>query len=146
MDDLQTIFDRIEAERVVMFLDACYSGAATAGGRTFAAKKTRATSIDEEFLARLTRARGRAIITASKTSEVSMELPELGHGIFTYFLVEGLRGAADANRDGIVTLDEVYAYVAQQVGQKSRLVGGNQHPVMRGEFEGSLPLAKVRPR
>jgi hypothetical protein len=39
MDGLQTIFNRIEAERVIVFLDACYSGAA--GGRTFASKKTR---------------------------------------------------------------------------------------------------------
>src|SRR5690349_17417087 len=51
MDDLQTILARIESERVVVILDACYSGAA--GGRTFASKKTRAASIDEMFLERL---------------------------------------------------------------------------------------------
>jgi len=144
MDELQTIFGRIEAERVVMFLDACYSGAA--GGRTFASKKTRAGSVDDLFLERLTRAKGRAIITASRPAEVSIELPELGHGIFTYFLTEGLRGAADLNRDGIVSLDELYAYVEQQVSRKSRAVGGNQHPVMKGELEGVLPLTKVRAR
>ena len=144
MDELQTIFGRIEAERVVMFLDACYSGAA--GGRTFASKKTRAGSVDDLFLERLTRAKGRAIITASRPAEVSIELPELGHGIFTYFLTEGLRGAADLNRDGIVSLDELYAYVEQQVSRKSRAVGGNQHPVMKGELEGVLPLTKVRVR
>jgi Caspase domain len=144
MDELQTIFARIEAERVVMFLDACYSGAA--GGRTFASKKTRAGSVDDLFLERLTRAKGRAIITASRPAEVSIELPELGHGIFTYFLTDGLRGAADLNRDGIVSLDELYAYVEQQVSRKSRAVGGNQHPVMKGELEGVLPLTKVRAR
>ncbi len=73
-------------------------------------------------------------------------MPELGHGIFTYFLTEGLRGAADLNRDGIVSLDELYAYVEQQVSRKSRAVGGNQHPVMKGELEGVLPLVKVRAR
>jgi uncharacterized caspase-like protein len=141
MDELQTIFGRIEAERVVAFLDACYSGAA--GGRTFAAKKTRATSVDDLFLERLTRSKGRAIITASRPSEVSIELPELGHGIFSYYLVNALKGAADLNRDGIVSLQEVYEYVEQQVTTKSRSVGGNQHPVMKGELEGVLPLAKV---
>jgi len=40
MDEMQTIFGRVEAERMVVFLDACYSGAA--GGRTFSSKKTRA--------------------------------------------------------------------------------------------------------
>jgi hypothetical protein len=141
MDELQTIFGRIEAERVVAFLDACYSGAA--GGRTFAARKTRATNVDDLFLERLTRSKGRAIVTASRPSEVSIELPELGHGIFTYYLVNGLKGAGDLNRDGIVSLQELYEYLEQQVTTKSRAVGGNQHPVMKGELEGVLPLAKV---
>jgi len=144
MDDLQTIFGRIEAERVVMFLDACYSGAA--GGRTFASKRTRASTVDDLFLERLTRSKGRVILTAAAPTEVSIELPELGHGIFTYYLTEGLKGAADLNRDGIVTLQELYEYVEQQVSRKSRLVGGNQHPVMKGESEGVLPLTKVRAR
>ncbi|MBI4587264.1 MAG: caspase family protein, partial [Candidatus Rokubacteria bacterium] len=109
MDEFQTIFSRIEAERVVVFLDSCYSGAA--GGRTFASKKTRASHVDDLFLERLTRSKGRAIITASRPAEVSIELPELGHGIFTYYLVLGLKGAADLNRDGIVTLQELYEYV-----------------------------------
>jgi len=144
MDELQTIFGRIEAERVVAFLDACYSGAA--GGRTFASKRTRAGAVDDLFLERLTRSKGRAIITASRPAEVSIELPELGHGIFTYYLVSGLKGAADLNRDGIVSLQELYEYVEQQVTTKSRAVGGNQHPVMKGELEGVLPLAKVKSR
>lgn len=143
MDDIQTIFGRIEAERVVAFLDSCYSGAA--GGRTFASKKTRASYVDELFLERLTRSKGRAIITASRPTEVSIELPELGHGIFTYYLLQGLKGAADLNRDGIVSLQELYEYVEQQVSAKSRAVGGNQHPVMKGELEGMLPLVKVKP-
>ena len=141
MDDIQTIFGRIEAERVIVFLDACYSGAA--GGRTFSSKKTRGSHVDDLFLERLTRSKGRAIITASRPAEVSIELPELGHGLFTYYLLQGLRGAADLNRDGIVSLQELYEYVEQQVSQKSRAVGGNQHPVMKGEMEGPLPLVKV---
>ena len=142
MDELQTIFARIEAERVVVFLDACYSGAA--GGRTFASKKTRSAHVDDLFLERLTQSKGRAIITASRSAEVSIELPELGHGIFTYYLVQGLKGAADLNRDGIVSFQELYEYVEREVAQKSRSVGGNQHPVMKGELEGSLPLVRVK--
>ena len=83
---------------------------------------------------------------SSRPSEVSMELPELGHGVFTYYLVQGLQGAADLNRDGIVTLQELYEYVEQQVTRKSRMVGGNQHPVMKGEVEGMLPLVKIKAR
>jgi len=144
MDDLQTIFARIESERLVAFLDACYSGAA--GGRTFMTKKSRVISVDETFLDRLTRGKGRAIVTASRTSEVSIELDDLKHGLFTYYLVEGLKGAADRNGDGVVTLQELYEYVEQQVSRRSRIVGGNQHPVMKGELEGVLPLMQLRNR
>jgi len=142
MEEIRTIFERIEAERVVVFLDTCYSGAG--GGRTFAAKNTRATSVDDDFLARLARSKGRAIITASKANEVSLELAEFGHGIFTYYLVQGLKGAADLNRDGIVTFQELYEYLDKEVSAKSRAVGGNQHPVMKSDLEGTLPLVQVK--
>jgi hypothetical protein len=144
MDEFQTIFDRIEAERVVVFLDACYSGAA--GGRTFASRRTRATRIDDLFLERLTRSRGRVIVTASRAAEVSLELPELGHGVFTHFLLQGLRGVADLDRDGIINLQELYQYLEQKVSQRSRAEGGNQHPVLRGEVEGLFPLVKIGSR
>jgi len=145
MDEMQNVLGRIEAERVTVFLDACYSGAA--GGRTFASNKTRAVNVDEIFLDRLTRAKGRAIVTASRPSELSIELAELGHGIFTYYLVRGLQGYADTNRDGIVSLQELYEYLAQEVSRKSRQVGGNQHPMLKGELEGVLPLTRTgKPR
>jgi uncharacterized caspase-like protein len=141
MDEFQTIFERIEAEQVVVFLDSCYSGAA--GGRTFSSTRTRNARVDDIFLERLTRSKGRAIITASRASEVSIELPELGHGVFSFYLVQGLRGAADLDRDGVVTVQELYQYLEEQVAQRSRAVGGNQHPVMKGEMDGVLPLVKV---
>jgi len=142
MDELQTVFSRIEAERVIAFLDTCYSGAA--GGRTFASKKTRATNVDDLFLERVTRSKGRALVTAARPNEVSVELPELGHGLFTYYLIQALKGTADLDRDSVVTLQELYQYVEQEVSRKSRQVGANQHPVMKGELEGILPLVKVQ--
>jgi hypothetical protein len=144
MDEMQNVLARIEAERVTVFLDACYSGAA--GGRTFASTKTRTVNVDDIFLDRLTRSKGRAIVTASRPSELSIELAELGHGIFTYYLVRGLQGYADNNRDGIVSLQELYEYLAQEVSRKSRQVGGNQHPMLKGELEGVLPLTRAGKR
>ncbi len=141
MDELNTIFTRIEAERVIVFLDACYSGGA--GGRTFTAKRTRASSLDDLFLERLTRARGRAIVSAARPNEVSLELAELGHGLFTHYVLEGLKGSADSNADGIVTVQELYEYVEREVAQRSRTEGGSQHPVLKGELEGPLPLVRL---
>jgi hypothetical protein len=70
---------------------------------------------------------------------------ELGHGIFTYYLLEGLKGAADRNRDGVISLQGLYEYVEREVTSKARSVGVSQHPVMKGEVEGELPLSRVRP-
>jgi hypothetical protein len=143
MDEIQRVFGRIAAERVVFFLDTCYSG--SAGGRTFAGQRVRATGLNDQFLERLTRSKGRVIISASGPNEVSLELPELGHGVFTYYLLEGLRGKGDRNGDGVVTVSELYEYMGEEVQRKAREAGGRQHPIMKGEIEGALPLAWRRP-
>jgi hypothetical protein len=44
----------------------------------------------------------------------------------------------------VADADHLGSHVEQQVSVKSRSVGGNQHPVMKGEMEGALPLVKVR--
>jgi hypothetical protein len=129
------------AEWVVVSLDTCYSGAA--GGRTFASLRTRPGTVDDLFLERLARTKSLAIITASRPNEVSLEVGEYGHGLFTYHLLQGLQGQADLNRDGSVSLQELYEYVEQEVTRTSRALGGNQHPVLKGELEGVLPLVKV---
>jgi uncharacterized caspase-like protein len=97
MEALQAAFARIEAESVIVFLDVSYSGAA--GGRMFSPEVTR--PVDDLFLERLARSKGRAIVASSRPTEMSVEL---GHGIFTYYLLEGLKGAADRNRDGVISL------------------------------------------
>ena len=141
MDEIQKIFARIPSERVVMLLDTCYSG--TAGGRTFARQRIRSGNLSDQFLERLTRSRGRVVITASGPNEVALESPDLGHGIFTYYLLEGLAGKADRNGDGLVTVSELYEYVEDQVDRKAREAGGRQRPLMKGEIEGTLPLSST---
>ena len=138
MREVETIFQRLSAERVIFISDACYSGAT--GGRTFVTASRRAV-VSESFLTRLSKARGRVVLTASRASEVSEEREELGHGVFTYYLLEGLRGKADLDGDGIITVDEIYAYVSRKVPEAT---GQNQHPVKKGETEGQLVLGRTR--
>jgi hypothetical protein len=144
MEEIQRIFLRIPSERVVMLLDTCYSG--TAGGRTFARQRMRSTGLSDQFLERLTRSRGHVIMTASGPNEVALENSTLGHGLFTYYVLEGLKGKADRDGDGLVSVSELYEYVQNQVDRKAQEVGGRQRPVMKGEIEGALPLSKVADR
>jgi uncharacterized caspase-like protein len=140
MEEMQGLVARIPAERVVLLLDTSYSGAA--GGRTFVPPNARPRSVSDQFLERLAKSRGRLVITASGANEVALEPADLGHGLFTYYLLEGLSGKADRNGDGIVTVSELYPYLEDQVDRKSRAAGGRQRPVMKGEIEGTLPLSR----
>ena len=60
--------------------------------------------------------------------------------VFTYYLLEGLRGKADVNKDGIITVDEVYNYVSINV---PKATGQAQHPVKKGSVEGQLIMGIV---
>ncbi|MDF0644424.1 MAG: caspase family protein [Nitrospira sp.] len=138
MREIETIFQRLTPERIIFISDSCYSGATA--GRTFATASRRAV-VSENFLSRLSKGKGRIVLSASKASEVSEEREDLGHGVFTYYLLEGLRGKADADKDGIITVDEAYGYVSKKVPE---VTGQNQHPVKKGEVEGQLILGQVR--
>ncbi|MEW6672612.1 MAG: caspase family protein [Thermodesulfobacteriota bacterium] len=135
MEELSRIFTRIRSERLVFIADACYSGAS--GGRTIGVGGMRA-SISEVFIDRIAGGKGRVIMTASGANEVSAEKDDLRHGVFTYYLVEGLKGAADTDRDGVVTVDEAYTYVSRQVPAAT---AQEQHPVKKGTVEGRLILS-----
>ncbi|HEY6085835.1 MAG TPA: caspase family protein [Nitrospira sp.] len=137
MREIETIFQRLMPERIIFISDSCYSGATA--GRTFATASRRAV-VSENFLSRLSKGRGRIVLSASKASEVSEEREDLAHGVFTYYLLEGLRGKADADHDGMITVDEVYGYVSKKVPE---VTGQNQHPVKKGEVEGQLVLGYV---
>jgi Caspase domain len=138
MSEVARIFQRISSERLVFIGDTCYSGAS--GGRTIFAGGTRAT-VSSTFLERLSQGKGRVILTASDANEVSVERDDLGHGVFTYYLLEGLRGKADVDGDGVITVDEIYRYVSEKVPQAT---GQDQHPVRKGEITGQIVLGVVR--
>ena len=54
----------------------------------------------------------------------------LGHGMFSYFLMKGMEGEADANNDNEITAGELHAYVEQNVVQQS---SGSQTPELQGD-------------
>ena len=134
MREIAHIFNRIQSDRLIFIADACYSGAS--GGRTVGAPGFRA-NISDEFLERISQGKGRIILTASDTNEVSVEDDKLQHGVFTYFLIEGLRGSADLDQDGLIHVDEAYRYVSTKVKQ---VTGQRQHPLKKGTVAGNLVL------
>jgi hypothetical protein len=142
MEEVRTIFRRLISDRVIFIADSCYSGAA--GGRTLMPTGTDFRSINQDnLLARLRDTGiGRVIMTASRGSEVSQEKDELGHGVFTYYLLRGLQGEADKNHTGIVTVSELYEYVTAQVPQATQ---NTQTPLMSAdEVAGEIVMGVVK--
>lgn len=119
MEEIDRIFGRLSARKILMIQDTCFSGGA--GGRTFLARglTSRSTSLTDRFLQELTQKEGRMILTASDVNQVSQEDPALGHGIFTHFLLEALNGAADLDGDGAITVREVHLYLQRKVHERS---------------------------
>ncbi|MFG5380516.1 caspase domain-containing protein [Yoonia sp. R2-816] len=107
----QTISNMIRRSRVskkALVLDCCYAGAFT---RSWKSGETIVADRMQKF------ARGSGTYVLMATGELSLaeEDPEHGLSILTRHLVDGLRGNADADRDGIVTIRELSGYIFQQV-------------------------------
>jgi Tol biopolymer transport system component len=110
------VMTRSRSMRVVLLLDCCYAGA-------FARGMTSRGGPGLDLSERLG-GRGRAVIAASTAMQFAFEGPDLADGnpedvppsVFTSALVEGLRtGDADRDLDGVVSLDELYGYVYDEV-------------------------------
>jgi uncharacterized caspase-like protein len=142
MWDLDTAMRRtIEAERVIVLADACHSAGVTEG--------VRGVSLGDQFntyFRELAKTKpGRLIFTSCEGYEISREGENWGggHGVFTWAILEALKGKADADSDGIVRLGEMLDYVDVTV---RRQTANEQHPTRSGvHFDRNLPLGLVSP-
>ncbi|MCD4674400.1 MAG: caspase family protein [Desulfobacula sp.] len=138
MDEIRKIFQRIRSERIIFIADSCYSGAS--GGRTILTSSSRA-NLSDNFLERISKGKGRIIISSCAANEVSQEDDNFKHGLFTYYLLKGLRSEADFDNDGLISVGEIFGYVSKTVPSAS---GQNQHPVKRGDLEGQFFIGRVK--
>lgn len=135
IEDTAIPFSKINAalqsakpKSVTMILDACYSGQARSGESLIASArpvqlKTENRLFPENF----------TVITASQNDQISSSNPELQHGIFSYYLMKGMEGDADANRDGKITLGEMQAYLVENVGRQAGMMSRKQEPQLVGD-------------
>jgi hypothetical protein len=121
----------LPAKEVVVMLDSCFSGA---GGRSVIAKGMRPMGLSVETPVQ---AKGKTVVlAASSGDQVSSTYDPKGHGLFTYFLLKGLQGEADQNKDGAVDLQEVFDYLKPQVERIARREYNNeQTPQLLGNHD-----------
>ena len=128
----QVIGSKIKAKWKVLLTDSCHSGAIT-------------PDADTQTINRTLQDLGKSLfsLSASRDRERSFESKDWGggHGIFTYYVVKGLEGEADENRDGIVTADEIAEYTRRNVREATN---GQQNPTSdRGSFDPNMLLAYI---
>ena len=124
------IGSKIKGKWKVLLSDACHSGAIT--------PETDSTQVNHLLL---NLNESIFSLTASRDREQSFESADWGggHGIFTYYVVQGIAGSADANGDGVVTADELSEYVRSNVRAAT---SARQNPTSdRGSFDPAMVLA-----
>jgi Caspase domain len=142
MPDLRRYVEQnVRSKRLILLLDACHSAGLSKEGT-----RDLANNLTNQYLQDLLyQEHGRAIITSSDVNEKSNESSRWGkgHGVFTYYVLEGLRGNADTNEDHFVTVGELFRYVYQNVRYDT---GRQQNPQkLLGDNENlTLAVAPLR--
>ena len=137
MEELKAIVSGSSAQVRLLMIDACRSGAVT---------RVKGVRRAPEFALTMTMGdavEGTAILTSSTAGENSQESDHLRGSFFTHHFLGGLRGAADADKNGVVTLTEAYRYSYRETIKATGRSLQMQHPTfdygIRGK--GSVPLS-----
>ena len=119
----------LNPKSVTMFFDTCFSGISRDEKILLASARPIRIIADEQegtpdnF----------TIFSASQLNQISSGLEEANHGIFSYFLMKGLEGNADTNKDKKITNGELLAYMEQNVSMKASELGRQQNPSLTGD-------------
>ncbi len=126
----------------LLVIDACRSGVAT---------RVKGTALEAPFAlpeasSAQTLPEGFAILSSATAQESAQESDALQGSFFTHHLIAALRGTADSNDDGQITLAEAYQYTADRtVASTAATLGGVQHPTYLFELKGRSGLVLTRP-
>jgi len=117
--------------RKLVFIDACRS-AGVSGGRT--------RMVNNEQLAKDLKNQSTIILASSKVNQDSQELSKLRHGVFTYAIIQGLKGEAYPE-NGNISMASLHLYVSRKVKE---LTEGTQEPHLAMEGDIDFKLAELR--
>jgi hypothetical protein len=130
--ELNTLYanlQSIKAKQITVFLDCCFSGANRDNEIILAdARPVFISSPLPSASANM------AIFSAATGAQIANSYSDFQHGLFSYYLMKGLRGEADANKDKKITQQELNAYLAENVDEQARRMGREQQPqLMSGD-------------
>jgi len=111
---------KLKAKEIIVVLDSCFSGA---GGRSVLAKgaKPLVMTINTPNIKK-----NIAVMTASSGDQISSAYEEQGHGLFTYFLLKGIKNEDVVKQDGSIKMDDLFGYIKPQVERIARKQFNNE--------------------
>lgn len=135
LPELRALLDAIPARLRISFLDSCRSSASTKGVRR-----------GPEFMltAPVGSPAGTVEMRAASSGEAALESSELAGALFTHYLASAMRGAADFDGDGQVTLAEAYAYAFRRTLMRSGASGAFQRPALGADLAGAGEVVLTR--
>lgn len=140
MSVIKRHLENSSADVRIAFVDSCGAGAMT---------REKGGSLAPPFVVAVDEglsAKGQVIITSSSADEVSQESDDIQGSFFTHYLASGLRGEADRNKDGRVTLDEAYGYAyGRTVAATASTRAGAQHPTYHYDLRGAGDVIVTEP-
>ncbi len=135
-EDVNKILNESQAKYKLCIADACHSGS------LLAMKSGEISNALESYYKSLAQAQaGTALLMSSKSDETSLESSGLRQGVFSHFLIRGLKGEADSNNDKIVTMKELFDFVDKNVRSYT---GNRQSPLLRGDYDEKMTVAVIR--
>jgi hypothetical protein len=146
--DIQKALSEAPAKRQIFIADACHSGAMSLAYMTYVSNASESFPVTRNIDPRVNvmkriigSSQGLAVITAASANQLSQEGPQWGggHGIFTWTLMQGLKGEADLNKDKIITINEAFIYTIMKMSQETQ---GKQTPTATGPLD--LPLGVLK--
>ena len=137
--EVRKAFTSSRAKHKIVIADACHSG-------SLDREATDRDALDANLIADFYEAwedskGGTALLMSSAAAERSIEFSGIRQGVFSYYLIKGLKGDADADHDRIVTIREIYNYTRKGVRDYTR---NRQNPVLNGDFDEDMPIGIVR--
>ncbi|WP_140919638.1 caspase family protein [Limnobaculum xujianqingii] len=136
-EEFSLALKNIQASRIVVFIDACHSGASISFKNLSSCFSNQGYS--EKSLSRLAEGNGRVLIASSRASEYSLVFNGARNSLFTEHLLNVLRGGGHTHGDGVIRVFDVFNHVSEQV----RLAApGKQHPIFKAsDLEDNFPIA-----
>ena len=125
IDKMTANLSQLEARSVTVFLDACFSGANRENEILLAGARPVFLDVNTAVAANVT------LFSAASGNQISSSWAEKQHGIFSYWLMKGMQGSADANRDKIITVEELGGFIRNNVSKTAGKLDREQTPVLQ---------------